>query len=413
MKVFKFGGASVKDSTSVRNVRHILSLHAGTPLVVVISAMGKITNHLEKILASSSKNEMEIHLNSFKNFHRKISEELKILDKTIDFIESVENDIRKALEDITDKHELYDRVVSSGELLSTYLISIFLNENGVQSEWIDTRKVIKTTNTHKNANVDWQESLPRTIAISKAVSKGRIAICQGFIGSNSKNSTTTLGREGSDYSAAILAYLLNAEEVCIWKDVSGMLNADPKYFENTVKLEEVSYREAIELAYYGASVIHPKTVKPLQNKDIPLYIKSFKAPEESGTVIKAGSGTKPLVPSYIFKPNQLLVSISPKDFSFVAENHLTEIFKVFSHEKVAINLMQNSALNFSVVVDQGKINMDNLLNSLEGDFFVKFNEDLELITIRHFNEEVISELSSSKSVFLEQRSRNTLRLLVK
>lgn len=410
MKVFKFGGASVKNADAVRNVAGILNLYKNEQLAVVVSAMGKTTNLLESILTSPDPTPQ---LDEFKNFHYSIASELGIGDQTTPFLELRIQEIKEAISSSTDEFKMYDQVVSQGELTSTWIISEFLKTHGLSNTWMDVREVIKTTDSHKNANVLWEKSAEHTGRIESALQRGNHIITQGFIGSTLTGETTTLGREGSDFSAAILAYLIHAEDVTIWKDVDGMLNADPRHFENTVKLDEVSYREAIELAYFGASVIHPKTVKPLQNKGINLYVKSFYAPEEQGTVIKERKYTKPLVPSYIFKPDQVLISMSPKDFSFVAEHHLSQIFKLFSELKVSINLMQNSALNFSVVVDQKKIDLEKLTEKLSYDFSVRFNLGLQLVTIRHFNEQIIEELTRSKSTYIEQRSRKTIRLVIK
>jgi len=413
MRIFKFGGASVKNAEAVKNVAHILKLNYTDQLVVVVSAMGKTTNLLESILYASRTEIAETHLQEFKRFHLEISQNLGISEQVEKFVEERISEIRQTLKAEKNEFKKYDSIVSHGELTSTFIISKYLDYQNLTNSWLDVRGLIKTTDSHKNANVNWESSVKNLATHKKLFGSSKLIITQGFIGSAENGMTTTLGREGSDFSAAILAYLLDAESVTIWKDVDGMLNADPRFFENTIKLDEVSYREAIELAYFGASVIHPKTVKPLENKNIPLYVKSFFHPENKGTVIKKRRYTQPLVPSYILKSHQVLISISPKDFSFIAENHLSQIFELFSHNKISVNLMQNSALNFSVVVDQNKINLTEFKKTLERDFYVRFNQDLELITIRHFTSEVIESLIGSKSVYLEQRSRNTIRLVVK
>tara|TARA_B100000795_G_scaffold31490_2_gene20790 strand:+ start:21540 stop:22784 length:1245 start_codon:yes stop_codon:yes gene_type:complete len=412
MLVFKFGGASVKDSKSVTNVAKILREYSSEKLLVVISAMGKTTNLLESILATESEEKRSSLLLQFKNFHLDIAKSLSITDDFKNFIEERVQHITGFLEANKEEFFRYDEIVSQGELASTYLIHLFLINEGFESHWLDAREIIKTQEDHKTTQVNWEESSIQ-IKSSKASSKNqKLIITQGFIGSNKKNETTTLGREGSDFSAAIFAHLLDAESVTVWKDVPGMLNADPRKFQNTIKLNQISYREAIELAYYGASVIHPKTVKPLQNKKIPLYIKSFIDPREEGTVITDGVDMIPLVPSFISKREQILVSFTPRDFSFIGEKELSEIFKVLSDHKIAVNLMQNSAISFSIVFNQARQDLESIRQSLDLKFSIRFNKGLELLTIRHYNEHIIKELTNGRNLLLEQRSRNTVRLIM-
>lgn len=412
MLVFKFGGASVKDSKSVTNVAKILREYSSEKLLVVISAMGKTTNLLESILATESEEKRSSLLLQFKNFHLDIAKSLSITDDFKNFIEERVQHITGFLEANKEEFFRYDEIVSQGELASTYLIHLFLINEGFESHWLDAREIIKTQEDHKTTQVNWEES-SKQIKSSKASSKNqKIIITQGFIGSNKKNETTTLGREGSDFSAAIFAHLLDAQSVTVWKDVPGMLNADPRKFQNTIKLNQISYREAIELAYYGASVIHPKTVKPLQNKKIPLYIKSFIDPREEGTVITDGVDMIPLVPSFISKREQILVSFTPRDFSFIGEKELSEIFKVLSDHKIAVNLMQNSAISFSIVFNQARQDLESIRQSLDLKFSIRFNKGLELLTIRHYNEHIIKELTNGRNLLLEQRSRNTVRLIM-
>lgn len=412
MLVFKFGGASVKDSKSVKNVAKILREYSSEKLLVVISAMGKTTNLLESILATESQEKRSSLLLQFKNFHLDIAKSLSITDDFKNFIEERVQHITGFLEANKEEFFRYDEIVSQGELASTYLIHLFLINEGFESHWLDAREIIKTQEDHKTTQVNWEESSIQ-IKSSKASSKNqKIIITQGFIGSNKKNETTTLGREGSDFSAAIFAHLLDAESVTVWKDVPGMLNADPRKFQNTIKLNQISYREAIELAYYGASVIHPKTVKPLQNKKIPLYIKSFIDPREEGTVITDGVDMIPLVPSFISKREQILVSFTPRDFSFIGEKELSEIFKVLSDHKIAVNLMQNSAISFSIVFNHTRQDLESIRQFLDLKFSIRFNKGLELLTIRHYNEHIIKELTNGRNLLLEQRSRNTVRLIM-
>jgi aspartate kinase len=308
----------------------------------------------------------------------------------------------------------YDQIVSLGELLSTQIISAFLNEQGHATRWADSRLLIRTDNRYREGNVDWKktEELIRERLIP-AFEHNDILVTQGFIGATGEGFTTTLGREGSDYSAGILAYCTDAESVTIWKDVPGMVNADPKHFENTVKLDQISFREAIELSYYGASVIHPKTIKPLQNKGIPLYVKSFLQPEAEGTVIQESTANDHLIPSFIVMKNQVLFSINRRDFSFIVEEHLSDIFKRFASIGVKINLMQNSALNFSILADRSKTDPEKVIAHFTDNYEVRYNEGLELVTIRHYDAATLAMLSEGKETLVEQRTRHTARLVLK
>jgi aspartate kinase len=420
MKVFKFGGASVKDADSVRNVANILSLFKNESLVVVVSAMGKTTNALEKVVQAffNSKPELSDALSSVKTSHLNILNGLgfKTGHDIFHQLENVFTEIDWVIEAGTSKGYayVYDQIVSQGELISTKIISAFLNENGFPNHWLDARDVIHTDNTYREGQINWPltENLVRD-KISELQKKDRIIITQGFIGATSENYTTTLGREGSDYTAAILTYCLSAEEMVVWKDVPGVLSADPKYYGDAVKLQEVSYLDAIELTYYGATVIHPKTIKPLENKNIPLRVRSFLAPNESGTSVGNYASTKPLVPCFIFKTNQILLSIAAKDFSFVAEDALSKIFKTFADHKVKINLMQNSAISFSVCADNDEFKIPELIGELKKDFKVLYNENLRLVTVRHYYQSTIDKLTKDKTILLEQRSRHTAQLVMK
>lgn len=310
---------------------------------------------------------------------------------------------------------MYDQVVSAGELISTTIVHEYLQSQGLNIAFADARDLVRTDNTYREGKVEWDETQSRSHAqIGQLFSNGHIGvITQGFIGGTSENYTTTLGREGSDYTASILAYCMDAKAVYIWKDVPGVLNADPKHFPDAQKLETMSYNDAIELAYFGASVIHPKTIKPLENKGIPLHVKSFMDPLLSGTVIGRDYQTKPLIPSYIFKDNQMLISISAKDFSFIAEDHLSDIFSLFAHSSVKINLMQNSAISFSVCIDNDSRNVPQLLDSLKNRYRILYNEGLQLYTIRHYYPSTIESLTHGKEVLLEQRSRQTAQLVLR
>jgi aspartate kinase len=308
----------------------------------------------------------------------------------------------------------YDQLVSQGEVLSTKIISRWLNENGVVNKWLDARDVLITDNTYRDARINWTETEKLTAEkIPALFQKDRLIITQGFIGATSENFTTTLGREGSDYTAAILAYVLNAGEVVVWKDVPGVLSADPKYYPDAVKLDEVSYHDAIELTYYGATVIHPKTIQPIENKSIPLRVCSFKNAGEKGTLIGNFKETHPQVPCFIFKTNQILISISAKDFSFIAEESISEIFSAISRHKAKVNLMQNSAISFSICVDNDPFKVPSLLHDLEKKFNVLYNDGLRLVTIRHYLPSTIDTLVNGQHILIEQRSRHTAQLVMK
>ena len=420
MRIFKFGGASVKDPDAVRNVKRVLDLFPEEELVVVISAMGKTTNALESLIAAhiEQTGQKQAILNDIRSFHHEILSDLfSSSDHAIHSqTENCLNEIEQILnEEPMDHYDfIYDQVVSFGEILSTKIVSAFLQDQGVENVWLDARKLVCTDNTYREAKVNWNVTQERiNSAISQSEGNKKIHLTQGFIGHTSEGLTTTLGREGSDFTAGIFAYCLDAEDVTIWKDVPGMLNADPKWFEETEKLDEISYREAIELAYYGASVIHPKTIKPLQNKQIPLLVKSFLDPESEGTIIQASNRSDGLITSYIFKRDQILISISPKDFSFIVEHNLRDIFNAFHEHRVKINLMQNSAISFSACAGGDQVRIDALINDLSADFAVKYNSGVELLTIRHYDQETIDRLTEGKEILVIQRSRQTARVVMK
>jgi len=421
MKVFKFGGASVKDAAAVKNVTDILSGFQGQQLVVVVSAMGKTTNALEKVVDSYFRKDGEALqlLGEVKKYHHDIMMQL-FSDPSLEVFNLVNNifvEIEWLLEEEPAKGYdfAYDQVVAAGELLSTRIVSEYLSGVGLKNGWIDARDIIRTDNNYREGKVDWElTSEYVTQKVNGLFSGGEMfIITQGFIGATSENYTTTLGREGSDYSAAIIAYCMNAEGVYIWKDVPGVLNADPKYFKDAQKLEKMSYHDAIELAYFGASVIHPKTIKPLENKNISLHVKSFMNPDLAGTVIGKDIETKPLVPSFIFKGNQMLLSISAKDFSFIAEDNLSEIFGLFARSSIKMNLMQNSAISFSVCIDHDLMKIPSLLEELKKEYKVLYNDNLQLYTVRHYYPSTIEMLTAGKEVLLEQRSRHTAQFVTR
>lgn len=420
MKVFKFGGASVKDAESVKNVASILSLYKKERLIVVVSAMGKMTNALEKVVHAYYNQDPELknYIDEIRKFHFSIVDDLGFPEN-----HTLRHDLENCLVEIDWATEeppsrgygfSYDQIVSQGELMSTKIISAYLSSFGIANAWLDVRDVLQTDNTYREAKVNW-ELTSQLICnrIPQLHANNNIILTQGFIGATSENFTTTLGREGSDYTAAIFSYCLDAKEMIVWKDVPGVLSADPRYSQDSVKLEQVSYHDAIELTYYGATVIHPKTIKPLENKHIPLRVCSFKAPNEKGTSVGNYQATKPLVPCFIYKPSQLLISISAKDFSFIAEASLHKIFGLFADLKIKINLMQNSAISFSVCVDNDPFKIPELLIELQKDFRVLYNEDLMLVTVRHYYPSTIEQLTKGKKVLLEQRSRQTAQVVLK
>lgn len=417
VRVFKFGGASVKDAAAVKNVASILRRFTGEKIVVVVSAMGKTTNALEVIHEHRFHGQdYKSEVQALKSFHLNIAKELGL---------SEENQLKALYEQFEKFDEVlagpcskqfdmeYDQLVCHGELFSTALVHSFLHEEKISSYWLDVRQIIRTDNRFRDARINWQHSTANIGQVEQAFEKKDIVIVQGFIGSTSVGLSTTLGREGSDFTAAIMAYLLDAKDVTIWKDVPGMLNADPKWFKDTVKLDKISFREAIELAYYGASVIHPKTIKPLQNKNIPLYIKSFIHPESEGSVIQESMDHDHLVPSYIFKANQVLISITPKDFSFIVEDNLKEIFDLLSQLGIRISLMENSAISFSICTDKDPYKLEHLFEALRHSYQVRYNEELTLITVRHWDDKTLQMLTAGKEVLLEQRSRQTVRMVVR
>lgn len=421
MRVFKFGGASVKDAAAVRNVAKIMGLFKSEQLVVVISAMGKTTNALEAIMKSywNQDGNSDALIDALRTYHQEIERELfggleSAVSKEVD---AIFNELKlKCRQKASDNYNFeYDQIISLGEVISTKIVAAYLQKENFQCSWLDARKMIRTTDRWREANIHWEKTEELvTVAVNHVFSDGKtIAITQGFIGHTPEGFTTSLGREGSDFTAAILAFVLNAEDVTIWKDVPGMLNADPKYFDNTVLLEKISFREAIELAYFGASVIHPKTIQPLKKKNIPLHVKSFIDPHAKGSVIQASEDFDANIPSFIFKMNQVLISLTPKDFSFVVEENLQDIFSYLSKESIRIHLMQNSAVSFSFCVDAEKVDLQKIFNHFTNQYFVKYNEGLELVTIRHYDQPTIERVTVDKKIYLEQKSRHTARIVMK
>lgn len=415
MKLFKFGGASVKDADSVRNLGGVLSKYSNDELFIVVSAMGKMTNSFEWLINSFcySRDKIKSSLNEITDFHNNILWELfpdkghKVYVEVNELLFQLEEKLDKKFQGNYD--ETYDNLIGYGELISTSIVSNYLLSQQVENNLIDAREIIKTDANFRQAEIDWELTENKI----KELKTSRIRITQGFIGSDSDGNMTSLGREGSDFSAAIIGYCLDAESVTIWKDVAGVLNADPKYFPDATKIDTMSYREAIELSYYGATVIHPKTIKPLENKLIPLYVKSFLKSEEEGTVVQKSTSYDALLPSYIFIEDQILVSISSKDFSFIAEDNLSFIFAKLAEAKIKVNLIQNSALSFSVCFKNEEKKVESLFNALENSFEVKYNDKVTLLTIRHFTEEILDKMTVDKTVFIEQKSRNSARFVLR
>ncbi|MBQ4913765.1 aspartate kinase [Maribacter sp. MMG018] len=415
MRVFKFGGASVKDADAVRNVVNVLQQVGYDNTLLVVSAMGKTTNAMEEIVNAYFRNKEEIpsKISDIVEYHNNILSDL---------FENKQHSIYKDFKILIDEingflvwnkspnyNFVYDQIVGYGELISTTIISAYLKEVGIANNWLDVRHYIKTNNAYRDTTVNWEETQNNMANINTEV----LNITQGFLGSDDNNFTTTLGREGSDYTAAIFAYCLNAESVTIWKDVPGVLNADPRYFKETQLLNNISYREAIELAFYGASVIHPKTLQPLQRKEIPLHVKSFLNPKGNGTTVGKGMGIEPKVPCFIVKKNQVLMKLSSLDFSFMLEDNISEIFKLFHEFKIKVDLIQNSAISFSVCVDNKFGGLDDLLKQLKSKFKVVHQENVSLYTVRHFNNKALETLQNGYEILLEQRGKETVQLVVK
>ncbi len=418
MKVFKFGGASLKDAAGVQNVASILQRFSQEKIVIVVSAMGKTTNALEEVVAAYVKQTGQAQelYDAFKERHYAI---IRDLFEPGDDIFTVINDTfvegEWMLEEKpSDNYDyIYDQIVCMGELVSSKIVAAYLNKVNLKTTWLDARDVVSTDNTYREGWVIWEKTQANAQKIVPPMfEQGNFVITQGFIGSTSENFTTTLGREGSDYSASIFSFCLNAESMSIWKDVAGVLNADPRLFENTIKLDRLSYREAIEMTYYGASVIHPKTIKPLQNKNIPMYVKSFLNPEAAGTEISSDL-EEAYPPIIVVEKNQALLHISTLDYSFVAEHHMARLFGKAADLRIFVNMMQNTAISFTICVTNAPDRIEKFIKAVSDEFKVKTEEGLELITIRHYNQETIDNLKKGKMVLFEERIRNTMHMVVK
>jgi len=418
MLVFKFGGASVKDAAGIINLGKVVNNYTNDQLLIVVSAMGKTTNALEKLTRAYANQTEEIHdiYEEIKQYH------YHILSDIFDANDAIFNEIANTFVEIDwmledepqDEYDfIYDQIVSVGELVSTRIVNAYLNKIGLKSQWLDVRGYIHTDNTYREGVVQWDKTKESIVKDIPALLEKSIVVTQGFLGGTSENFTTTLGREGSDYTASILASCLGAESVTTWKDVPGILNADPKLFKDNIKFDELPYSEAIEMTYYGASVIHPKTIKPLQNAKIPLLVKPFNDPTASGTVIKENGHQHYAKPVIILKQNQVLLSLSAKDYAFISETHLSEIFSLFAKSQVKINMMQTSALSFTVCFDEDEERFKKLLQAVGENFKAKYNNNLTLITTRHYTPESLKKLTEGKVTLLEQISRNTAQMVVR
>ncbi len=416
MKVYKFGGASVKDAEGIRNLTKIVSGETDK-LVIVVSAFGKTTNALEKVLKAwlPGESDYAVLLDEVYNQHLSVIADLFGSGTE----EKGEIDISFAilrdylLTSLKGEYDFeYDQIVSFGEIWSTIIVSEYLKKHFNSVSWCDIRENLITDDRYRDANVLWSESTKRIQRIFD-FTRERIYVTQGFIGGTAAGHTTTLGREGSDYTAAILANILDAECVVVWKDVPGILNADPKWFPEALKLDEISYKEAVEMSFSGAKVIHPKTIKPLHNKNIPMYVRSFLDPEKNGTVIKVDATLRKVVPVFIIKESQILISILPKDFSFVMGDNLSRIFHSFITHGIKVNLVEASAVSIDVCVDDERSKVDVLISDLKTEFTAVYNDKIEMLTIRHYTSDAIALMTKGREILLEQKTRSTVRFVVR
>lgn len=414
----KFGGALMSDASGIRIVGRLIEEYSCEPLVVVISALGKTTNSLEELYhLSQNKKEMAKHFFKLKQYHLNIYQQLipNVSTKLSNCIDKIFDELWVALNDsYENRYSAYDCIVSYGEELSSCILFHYIIDLGLTAKLISSKNLIVTDSNFTDASIDW-EYTSRTVKsrLLPALEKKEIVITQGFVGADKSGRATTLGREGSDFTAAVLGNLLDAEEVTIWKNVPGLMNADPERFSDAIKLNSLSYHEAIELAYYGASVIHPKTIQPLKQKNIPLFVRPYYDSSLKPTSITNDATNDNLHPGIIVKDNQILLSISTRNLSFIAEENLKHIFDAFSKNKIHINMMQNSAVSFSVCFNEDSTKLESLIADLKENYSLKYNSGLQLITIRHYNEELVKELVRNRKVYLVQKSRVTVHILVK
>jgi aspartate kinase len=418
VKVFKFGGASLKDESGIRNVGNILQRYKGEALVIVVSAMGKTTNALEKVVDSYYKQEGQSQsiLNTIKSAHYDLMNSLFQNNHPVfSLVNDLFVEVEWVIEDTPQDHYdyIYDQIVGVGELVSSTIVSAYLNDIGLQTQWKDARGLLRTDETWRESQIQWDitiEQIQREI--TPLLEVGGFVLTQGFIGSTNENATTTLGREGSDYSGAILSFCLDAEGMYIWKDVDGVLTADPRLFDNVEKLDRLSYREAIEMTYYGATVIHPKTIKPLQNKNIPLHVKSFIHPDGQGTLISGDVEEINYPPMVMVEKNQVLLHITTRDYSFLVEHHIKDLFTIFDQYRIFVNMMQNTAISFYACVTAVPDRMTPMLQDLSEKFKIIRDDDLELITIRHSMPHVYESVTYGKRILLEERIGKTVQIVV-
>ncbi len=416
MKVFKFGGASVKDADAVKNVGRILGNRDDEDIVVVVSAMGKTTNLLETLVKSyfNKRQERFTIFEEFKHYHGQIIDDLFENNGIPEVVASLFFELETKLKKVPslDYNFEYDQIICFGELVSTQIISDYLNYSGIKNQWVDIRVCLRTDDNFRDASVNW-EWTGDLVKDTFRFNGQKLYITQGFIGSTTTNLTTSLGREGSDFTAAILGNILNAESVSFWKDVPGVLSADPKKMDGALKINELSYREAVEMTHSGAKIIHPKTMKPLHNKGISLYVKSFLSPDDSGTVIHKIDHKIELPPIFILKENQVLVTFSPQDFSFISIEDIDRVVNFLLVNRVKVTLMQQSAIDLNLVIDAPETDLQEIFNELKPFYTIRYNTELTLITIRHYTEEVLDWMVKEKDIYLEQHSRLTARMLVK
>lgn len=421
MQVYKFGGASIATPERMRTLLPIIE-YGKTPLIVVVSAYGKTTNALEGVVnaANNGKREEALQkIEALEKAHNEYAAEI-LSEQGFQNIQVKLNEyyteMHWAIDDAgrQSKDYVYDQIVCIGEILSTSIFSAFLNEQGFKNQWMDARDLIRTDDNYRDPEVDFEFSKKQVQEkLVPVLEKNGIVVTQGFIGSTADNNSVTLGREGSDYSAALLAAMTGASNVSIWKDVEGLLNADPKLFPNTVKIEEITYDEVIEMAYYGAQVIHPKTIKPLQNANIPLHVKCFLDTKLKGTVIQSKTDTFVYPPLIVLKKEQVLLQITSRDFSFITEENLRNLYDIFYGQHVKINLIQNAAISLVVCVDNRPEKIQSLANELEKAYKVLRNEDVQLLTIRHYTPSIMEEMTKGRMILLEQKTRNTVQVVIK
>lgn len=421
MNVYKFGGASIESPERMRNLLAVIQ-ESEKPLLIIVSAYGKTTNALEAIVNAAAEEDKISALSLLQDVEEKHNQyAASILSPlALKEVQPKLNELYTEAQWTIDDHQsknvnyIYDQIVCIGELLSTTIFQAFLTEQGYRCRWLDARDIIKTDNNHRDPNVDWeitQSLVDKTI--KPALQNNDVIITQGFIGSTTDNASVTLGREGSDYTAALLAAMLNADSVTIWKDVEGLKNADPKLFPNTVNIHEITFEEVIEMAYYGAQVIHPKTIKPLQNANIPLYVKCFLNPRLKGTVIS--NNTEPIYypPLIVLKKNLVMLQIISRDFSFITEESISDIYEVFHQMHIKINTIQNAAISLMVCVDQDEAKLSPLMAALENKYKIFHNEDVQLLTIRYHTPALVAELTKNKNIILEQKTWQTIQLVMK